>query len=273
MEIPLLAGRMLERRDDARAPKVVVVNEAFARQFFPNENPVGKRFSFDPGKPDEVEIVGLAGDAKYTKQRDEIAPTAYVPWQQWLAAMEGSATFEVRTAGDPSAVGASIREAVLKVDANLPLDNVRTQIEQADRMLVMERLFAKLVTLFGLLAQQLAAVGLFGVMAYSVSQRTQEIGIRMALGASQADVLKMILRQGMSYVLVGVALGLAAAYALTKYLESLVGLSEMLYGVRLSDPATYGMVAALLTLVSLAACYIPARRATKVNPMVALRFE
>ena len=273
MEIPLLAGRMLERQDDARAPKVVVVNEAFAKQFFPTENPIGKRFSFDPVKPDEVEIVGLAGDAKYTKQRDEIAPTAYVPWQQWLPAMEGSATFEVRTAGDPSSVVAAIRQAVREVDAKLPLDNVRTQIEQAEQMLVMERLFAKLVTLFGLLAQQLAAVGLFGVMAYSVSQRTHEIGIRMALGARQTDVLKMILRQGMALVLVGVALGLAGAYGLSKYLESRVGLSQMLYGVRPSDPSTYGLVAALLTLVSFVACYIPARRATKVDPMIALRCE
>jgi predicted permease len=273
MEIPLLAGRMLERQDDARAPKVVVVNETFARQFFPKENPVGKRFTFDPAKPDEVEIVGLAGDAKYTRQRDEIAPTAYVPWQQWLPAMEGSATFEVRTASDPSSVVAAIRQAVREVDANLPLDNVRTQADQADQVLVMERLFAKLVTLFGLLAQQLAAVGLFGVMAYSVTQRTQEIGIRMALGARPADVLKMILRQGMALVLIGVVLGLAGAYGLSKYLESRVGLSQMLYGVRPSDPSTYGLVAALLTLVSFVACYIPARRATKVNPMVTLRFE
>ncbi|HSQ19152.1 MAG TPA: FtsX-like permease family protein, partial [Blastocatellia bacterium] len=156
---------------------------------------------------------------------------------------------------------------------NLPFDNVRTQVDQADQMLVMERLFAKLVTLFGLLAQQLAAIGLFGVMAYSVSQRTQEIGIRMALGARQTDVLKMILRQGMTLVLVGVALGLGGAYGLTKYLESRVGLSQMLYGVRLSDPPTYGLVAAVLTLVSFVACYIPARRATKVNPMATLRFE
>lgn len=273
MEIPLLAGRMLQRRDDARALKVVVVNETFAKQFFPKESPVGRRFTFDPARPDEVEIVGVAGDAKYTRQRDEIAPTAYVPWQQWLPSMEGNATFEVRTAGDPRGFVDAIREAVRKVDASLPVDNVRTQIDQADQMLVMERLFAKLVTLFGLLAQQLAAIGLFGVVAYSVSQRTREIGIRMALGARQTDVLKIILRQGMTLVLIGVALGLAGAFLLTKYLESRVGLSQMLYGVRLSDPTTYSLVAVVLTLVSFVACYIPARRATKVNPTVTLRSE
>ncbi len=134
-----------------------------------------------------------------------------------------------------------------------------------------ERLFAKLMTLFGLLAQQLASIGLFGVLAYSVSQRTHEIGIRMALGASRRDVLKMVFRQGMLLTLIGVALGLAGAYVLTKYLESWMKLSEMLYGVKPSDPTTYGVIAALLTAVALIACYIPARRATKVDPMIALR--
>jgi putative ABC transport system permease protein len=137
----------------------------------------------------------------------------------------------------------------------------------------MERLFAKLLSLFGLLAQQLASIGLYGVMAYSVSQRTNEIGIRMALGADRRDVLKMILRQGMVLTLIGVVLGLAGAYVLTKYLESKANLANMLYGVKASDPLTYGVIAVLLTLVALLACFIPARRATKVDPMVALRCE
>jgi len=137
----------------------------------------------------------------------------------------------------------------------------------------MERLFAKLLSLFGLLAQQLASIGLYGVMAYSVAQRTHEIGIRMALGAERRDVLKMILRQGMVLTLLGVVLGLAGAYVLTKYLASLMNLTSMLYGVKVNDPVTYGAIAVLLTLVALVACYIPARRATKVDPMVALRYE
>jgi len=137
----------------------------------------------------------------------------------------------------------------------------------------MERLFAKLLTLFGLLAQQLAAIGLFGVMAYAVSQRTHEIGIRMALGANRRDVMKMILAQGMVLAVIGVGLGLVGAYVLTRYLESWMELSKMLFGVKVSDPATYAVIAVLLTVIALLECYIPARRATKVDPLVALRYE
>ncbi len=269
MEIPLLAGRALRAQDDARAPKVAVVNQTFARRYFPDEDPIGKRFSFDPNKPGEIEIVGLVKDAKYTRQRDEIPPTAYLPWLQELRGLSG-ATFEVRAGGEPTAIVNAVREAVRQVDSNLPLNNIRTQVEQAEETLSMERLFAKLVSLFGLLAQQLASIGLYGVLAWSVAQRTHEIGIRMALGASRADVLKMVLRQGMTLTLLGVALGLVGAYVLTKYLSSLTG---MLYGVQSNDPLTFGVIAVLLTLVALVACYIPARRATKVDPMVALRYE
>ena len=272
MEIPLLAGRSLKPQDDAKAPKVVVVNQTFANKYFPDENPIGKRFTFDTKKPDDIEIVGLARDAKYTRQRDEIPPTVYIPWRQDLRAMSG-VTFEVRTAGDPNVAVAAVRQAVREVDGNLPLNNVKTQVEQAEETLRMERLFAKLLSLFGLLAQQLASIGLYGVMAYSVSQRTNEIGIRMALGANQRDVLKMVLRQGMALTIIGVVLGLAGAYVLTKYLESKMNLNNMLFGVKVSDPLTYGVIAAFLTLVALLACFIPARRATKVDPMVALRCE
>ncbi|HEX9003614.1 MAG TPA: ABC transporter permease [Blastocatellia bacterium] len=272
MEIPLLAGRTLRPQDDARTPKVVVVNQTFANKYFPNENPIGKRFTFDTKKPDEVEIVGLAKDAKYTRQRDEIPPTAYIPWRQDLGSIIG-VTMEVRTAGEPTASVAAVREAVREVEPNLPLNNIRTQTEQNDQTLAMERLLAKLVTLFGVLAQLLAAIGLFGVLAYAVSQRTREIGIRMALGADRRDVLKMILRQGMTLALIGVALGLAAAYLITKYLENQLNLKTMLYGVQVNDPLTYGVISVLLALVALIACYIPARRAAMVDPMIALRYE
>jgi predicted permease len=269
MEIPLLLGRSLTPQDDARAPQVAVVNQTFAQRFFPNENPIGKRFGFDSEKPGEIEIVGLARDAKYTSQRDDTQPTIYISWKQSLSYM-GFATFEVRTASEPGSYVGAIRQAVHDVDSNLPLNGIKTQIEQADETLVMERLFAKLLSLFGLLAQQLAAIGLYGVMAYSVSQRTREIGIRMALGANRGNVLKMVLRQGMILTLIGVALGLAAAYILTKYLESL---TSMLFGVEPRDPLTFVVIAVLLTVVAFAACFIPARRATKVNPLVALRYE
>jgi predicted permease len=272
LEIPLVGGRTFNQQDDERAPKVVVVNQAFAHKYFPNESPLGKRFAFDAKKPDEFEIIGLVKDAKFGKQRDDIFPTTYLPWRQHPNTMR-SGTVEMRIAGDPQSAITAVRQAMREVDANLPLTNVRTQVEQADETLRMERLFAKLVTLFGLLAQLLAAIGLFGVLAYAVAQRTQEIGIRMALGASPFDVLKMIVRQGMTLAVIGVALGLGGAYVLTRYLESWMNLSKMLYGIKPNDPLTYGVTAVLLTVVALIACYLPARRATQVDPLVALRTE
>jgi predicted permease len=249
-----------------------VVNQTFAHKYFPNESPIGKRFTFDAKKPDEFEIIGLVKDAKFGKQRDDFPPTTYLPWRQHPNTMR-SGTVEMRIAGDPQSTIAAVRQAMREVDANLPLSNVKTQVEQADETLRLERLFAKLVTLFGLLAQQLASIGLFGVLAHAVSQRTQEIGIRMALGAAQSDVLKMIVRQGMTLALIGVALGLGGAYVLTRYLESWMSLSKMLYGIKPNDPLIYGVMAALLTVVALIACYLPARRATKVDPLQALRHE
>ncbi|HYE73872.1 MAG TPA: FtsX-like permease family protein, partial [Blastocatellia bacterium] len=272
MEIPLLAGRSLRAQDDARAPKVAVVNQAYAKKYFPNENPVGKRFTFDSSKPDEIEIVGLVKDAKYTRQRDDIPPTVYLSYLQQLREVPG-VDIELRTFAEPTALVAAVRQAVQEVESNLPLNNVRTQVEQAQQTLQMERLIAKLITLFGLLAQQLAAIGLFGVMAYSVSQRTREIGIRLALGAQQFDVLKMVIKQGMTLTIIGIIFGLGSAYVLTKYLESWMQFSKMLYGIKPSDPMTYGVIVLLLMVVALIACYLPARRATKVDPLITLRSE
>jgi len=269
--IPLLAGRTLGPQDNANSPKVAVVNQTFANKFFPNQNAIGRRFTYDPKKPDEIEIIGICRDAKYSSQRDEIQPTMYSSFRQERPL--NGATFEVRTAGDPTSTVAAVRGAVREIDPNLPVQNVKTQVEQADETLRMERLFAKLLTLFALLAQQLAAIGLFGVLAYTVSQRTHEIGIRMALGANRGNVMKMIVWQGMTLAVLGVILGLIGAWVLTKYLESWVSLSKMLFGVKVNDPLTYGLIAVLLTVVALIACYIPARRATKVDPLVALRYE
>jgi predicted permease len=269
MEIPLLLGRNLNQQDDARGPLVAVVNQAFANAHFPNENPIGKRFSFDSDKPSEIEIVGLARDAKYTSQRSEIEPTVYRSWRQSLSRVP-SVVFEVRTHGDPRGFVVGVREAVRQVESNLPLSNIRTQIEQADETLGMERLFAKLLTLFGVIAQLLAAIGLYGVMAYAVSQRTQEIGIRMALGANRRNVLMMVVRQGMILTVIGIAIGLGGAYVLAKYLESL---TSLLFGVEARDPWTFAAIAVLLATVALIACLVPARRATRVDPLTALRYE
>ncbi len=266
MEIPVLFGRGLTPQDDERAPKVVVVNQTFARLIFSGENPIGKRFGFNADKPTEIEIVGVVRDAKYGNLREESPATFYVPWLQELSRV-GAVTFEVRTASDPVVFVTAIRQAVREVDPNLPVAAVRTQVEQANESLRMERLFARLLSLFGLLALLLAAIGLYGVMAYSVAQRTKEIGIRMALGAQRHNVLKLVLSQGLILTLIGVALGAGGAIALTRLIKSL------LFGVSATDPVTFIAIALLLTAVALVACFVPARRATKVDPLVALRYE
>ena len=267
--IPLLLGRAFTTKDDLKAHKVAVVNQTFAERYLPGDNPIGQRFSMDIARPDPIEIIGIVKDAKYTSQREEIPATMYRPWMQTPGAINVM-TFEVRTTGDPKAYVGAIRQAVRDIEPNLPLNNIKTQIEQADETLSMERLFAKLMSLFGLLAQQLASIGLYGVLAYSVSRRTHEIGIRMALGANRSRMLTMILRQGMTLTVIGIVLGLGGAYVLTKYLESL---NSMLFGVQPRDPITFAASAVLLTIVALVACFVPARRATKVDPMVALRCE
>ena len=182
----------------------------------------------------------------------------------------GYSSFEVRTTGVPTLFVGAVRQAVREVESNLPLNEMKTQIQQANETLAMERLFARLLSLFGLLAQQLASIGLYGVMAYSVSQRTHEIGIRMALGATRGRVLRMIVHQGMTLTVIGVVLGLVGAWVLTKYLESL---TSMLFGVQPRDPLTFGVIAVALTLVALVAYLTPARSATKVDPLEALRYE
>jgi len=269
MGIPLLLGRNFKASDDLKAPKVAIVNQAFAQRYLPAGNPIGQRFSLDIARPDEIEVIGVVRDAKYTSQREEAPATMYRCWLQ-APAITNAMTFEVRTTGDPKPYVPALRQALHEVEPNLPMDNIKTQIEQADETLAMERLFAKLMSLFGVLAQQLASIGLYGVMAYSVSRRTHEIGIRMALGANRSAMLKMILQQGMVLTLIGVGLGLVSAYVLTRYLESL---TNMLFGIQPRDPLTFGATAGLLIAASLIACFIPARRATKVDPLVALRYE
>jgi predicted permease len=261
MGIPLLAGRAISRQDLVNKQQVALINRAMARRYFPNENPLGRHFGWDREKASEYEIVGIVGDTKYDDLRKVAEPTIYLPQTG------GFSTFELRTAGDPKALIPSVRSVVEQVDRNLPIDNVRTQSEQIKQSLFQERLLAGLCSLFAGLALVLACVGLYGVVSYGVAQRTNEIGIRMALGAERRDVLKMVLRQGLAPTLAGLALGLVVAAGVSRLLTG------FLYEVRPTDPVTYVCISLLLAAVALLATYFPARRATKVDPMVALRYE
>jgi len=213
-----------------------------------------------------VEIVGVVKDAKAESIREQTPRTFYVPFLQDASAWRET-TFQVRTSGDPLAVVAAIRREVQALEPNLPVFRVKTLEQQVDETLGQERLVATLATLFGVLALLLACAGLYGVLSYSVSRRTREIGVRMALGAKRGNVLALVLRQGMALAVVGIGVGLSGAFVLTRYLESL------LFGVKATDPLTFAVTSIALAVVALAACYLPARRATKVDPLVALRYE
>ena len=266
MGIPLLQGRTMRSQDDERAPRIAVVNQAFAKEFFPGENPIGKRFGFEAGAANQIEIVGLSADAKYTSLRDEIKPTVYFPWSQDVDEFRYLA-FEIRAAIEPSLLVPAVREAVRRVESNLPVNEVKTQIEQSDETLRTERLYARLLSFFGALALLLAGIGLYGVLAYAVAQRTQEIGIRVALGAQSGDVLRLVIGQGILLALLGVVIGIGGAFGSTRLLQT------MLYGVDATDSLTFAVIAGVLLLVVLLACWIPARRAARVDPLVALRCE
>jgi len=278
MEIPLLSGRSFTANDDQHAPKVAVVNQTFARQFFSNNDVLGKRVNIEGER--EVEIVGVVADTKYRSQREEIMPLLYTPWQQEDKAL-GTVYFTLRSVGEPAALAARVRQVVHELDGNLPVTEVTTQTARAHATLGPERLSARLLSFFGALALLLAAIGLYGVLAYSVAQRTNEMGIRMALGAQEANVLRLVVWQGMRLVLLGLAIGAVSGYALKRLLESQYfgenpwrsQIAEQLYGVNATDPLTLVVIAALLMLVALVACWLPARKATQVDPLEALRYE
>ncbi|HEY6402078.1 MAG TPA: ABC transporter permease, partial [Blastocatellia bacterium] len=279
MEIPLLRGRGFTTQDDLRAPKVAIVNQTFSSRFFPNDDALGKRIKGGDSDP-EIEIVGVVADTKYSSQRREIEPMLYKPWRQEVDALAGM-TFALRTTGEPTALAASVRQTVRELDGNLPVSEVGSQVARSQRTLGQERLYARLLSFFGALALILAAIGLSGVLAYSVAQRTNEIGIRMALGASQSDVLRLVIWQGMRLVLLGLLVGAACGYGLKRLLATQYfsprswqrQMSEQLYGVSGTDPLTFAIIASLLTIVALVACWLPARKAARVDPLAALRHE
>jgi len=263
MRIPLLEGRDLTEHDDESAAPVLVVNQSFVRRFFAGRNPLGQRVH---GWGEWFTVVGVVKDSKYINLTEAPRPYFYVAFRQVYRADMGLAVY-IRTAGEPSAAAALMRRVVRGMDPNVTVIDALPLAEHVVETLYAEKIAANLLSVLGTLALLLAALGLYSVMAYAVTQRTHEIGIRMALGAKRKDVMKLIVGQGLALTLVGLGAGLVGALALTRLLTS------FLYGTTTTDPTTFVGVSVLLASVALLASYIPARRATKVDPMVALRYE
>ena len=265
MRIPLKRGRLFTDQEASEMRHVVVINEAFARQHFPNEDPLGKRVTIymkDDNQP--CEIIGVVGDSKHMNLDAEVRPMSYWPHPELASS---GMTIVVRTRGDAAAITSSARNVIRALDPEQPVADVRTMESLIGTSVARARFNTLLLTIFAMVALLLAGVGIYGVMAYSVSQRTREIGVRMALGARAGDALWLVVRRGMALALAGVAIGVAASFALTRLMETL------LFNVSATDPLTFAGVPLLLMFVALLACLIPARRAAKVDPMVTLRYE
>jgi len=268
LHVPLIQGRLLDQRDGVDAPNSVVVNQAFVRRYFAKEDPLGKRFEAGlgprQGGPQTWTIVGVVGDVKQQGLASETEPEAIASALQWP---RFQMSVVLRTSLDPLSLVSAVRKEVTALDKNLPLYGVQTMDDLLAKEVATQRFNAGALAGFAALAVLLAAVGIYGVMAYAVGQRTREIGVRMALGAERGNVLRMVLKEGLRLAVLGVVLGVAAAFGLNRLMTSL------LFGVKASDPATFAVVTVALLGVALAACWIPARRATRVDPVVALRYE
>ena len=266
MGIPLIAGRFFNQHDVMSAPRVSVISQAMARLYFPNQDPLGKRltFGFPPGGAAEREIVGIVGDVRDVALGQAPGPMMYVPYAQ---APFWGANLIVKSTMSPSSVAGAIRQEVRMIDKDLPVTDVALMPGIIEASIAQPRLGTSLLSLFAAMALVLAAIGIFGVISYSVSQRTREIGIRMALGAQPENVLKQVLEEGAWLAAIGLAAGLAGSFAATRLI------TRLLFGVKPTDPLTFAAVAVILTGVTLAASYIPARQATRVDPIVALRYE
>jgi len=267
MNIRQLKGRAFTEQDRENTPYVTVINEALASRYWPNQDPLGKRLGIldeESGKQEWREIVGVVGNVRHKALEIEVMPEAYFPYKQ---SPQNFMSLVVRTASDPSSLVAAIRSQVLSVDKDQPVSDVMTMEQRVARSVASRRFVMLLLGSFSVLALGMAAVGIYGVMAYLVIQRTQEIGIRMALGAQKRDVLKLVVGKGMALALIGAAIGLVASLFLTRLMRSL------LFEVTPTDGLTFVIVSVVLLTVALLACYIPARRATRVDPLVALRYE
>jgi putative ABC transport system permease protein len=263
MDIPLLKGRFFTEHDNQGAPNMAIVSKNLARRLAPNQDPVGKRLDVD-GVKGPVEVVGVVGDLHQLGLTSERTPEIYLPFSQTPAPI---ICFVIRTASDPTNLARAAERAIWSVNKDQAVGYVMPMSQLAAESLAPQRVVMLLLAGFAGMALALAAVGIYGVISYSSTQRTHEIGIRIALGARSGDVLRLVLGQGLSLVLMGVAIGLVGAFGLMRFVSSL------LYGVRPSDPLTFVSVAVALAGVALLASYVPARRATKVDPMVALRYE
>jgi putative ABC transport system permease protein len=263
--IPLLRGRALAESDQAAAPQVMLINESFARRYFPNEDPLGQRIRLSIASNFVAEVVGIVGDVKHRSLEREAGPEAYV---SYLQVPQPTMSLVVRAAaGDPLQLAASLRQAVQQIDKDQPLADVKPMTAWLNESVARRRFNLLLLAVFAAVALLLAAIGIYGVVNYSVAQRTRELGIRVALGAQRTDVLKLIVGQGLRLTLAGIACGAAGALAVTRLM------ADLLFGVAPTDPLTFATVALMLPLVALLACWLPARRATKVDPMIALRCD
>jgi predicted permease len=267
MKIPVVAGRGIEPRDMGATPRIAVMNESLARQCFGGELPVGRRFRWSWKKDWDVEVIGVVKDAKFDRLRGDAPPTFYLPYTQAPFGFQPQMSFEVRMAGDTADAAAAIRRAVAGIDRTLPVMNVNTQEMQIDDSLAQEHAFATLVSLFSAITLALACVGLYGAVAYTVTRRTRELGVRMALGANRIAVLRMLLGQVALTVAAGLALGLPATWMLTRIVES------QLYGIKPHDPASITLACAGVAGVAMIAAFLPARRAMRIDPVRALRYE
>jgi putative ABC transport system permease protein len=265
----LLKGRYFTEQDQRGAVGVAIINETLARLYFSNEDPIGKFISNiganqNDGDPERWEIVGVIGDVRHSSLTKPAAPELYLPYQQnsWTWG-----NFFVRTTSDPAALTRSFTDAIRSGDKTVPVTGVQPLAQAISDTVAQARFYTLLFALFGATGLLLTLTGIYGVISYTVSQQTQEIGIRMALGAQSGDVLKLVIGKGMVLTLIGAGLGLLGALGLTQLMQTL------LFGVSATDPLVFAFVAALLALVALVACYVPARRAAKVDPLVALRCE
>jgi putative ABC transport system permease protein len=264
MGIPLLRGRVFTEQDTKNTTRVAVINDSMAKKFFPNEDPIGKRIHVTNGPTTFREIVGIVGDVKHYSLEQTATLQTYEPYtQQPFSNM----TLVVRTAGDPTSLSSAIRNEVLKLDKEQPVSTITTLDQLVSTSIAQQKFSMLLLGVFAAVAMLLAAIGIYGVLSYAVTQRTHEIGIRMALGAGRRDVLRLVMGHGMILTGIGVALGLMAAFLLTRLM------STLLFSVNATDPLTFGLIPLLLVTIALLACWIPARRATQVDPLVALHYE